>query len=152
MRTANTLALLVAFVALSSTVSAQEQPQPETPLPCYQEACSPLIEVLKECKVTVDLSTGNINFPVASNATAETDKCLCKQPIIDAYDPCFNCGAENQKIQDRFSTLKLVDSCNANFGAGTVKMPNAGSSSSTVRAGSIALLAASIVLSMVVLV
>ncbi|KAF9414025.1 hypothetical protein BGZ76_004944 [Entomortierella beljakovae] len=147
MRSSSTIlaTLFVALVAVS-TVSAQ---QPETPLPCYQEKCTPLIDVLKECQITVDPATGNINFPVVANTT-ETDKCLCKQPIVDAFDPCYNCGAENQKVQDGFSTAKLVDSCNANFGAGTVKMPGQ-SGASNVKAGSFAVVAASIVVSMIAL-
>ncbi|GJJ74928.1 hypothetical protein EMPS_07286 [Entomortierella parvispora] len=141
-----TLAAIVAALALS-TVSAQ---QPETPLPCYQASCSNLISVLQECSITVDASTGNINFPVASNTTSTTDKCLCKQSIVDAYDPCYNCGAENQKIQNRFSTQNLVDSCNLNFGASTVKMPgsSAGAASSIP---SMALAAASVMVSLLVL-
>ncbi|KAF8941639.1 hypothetical protein EDD21DRAFT_369480 [Dissophora ornata] len=138
--------LLVALVAVS-TVSAQT----ETPLPCYQDKCTPLIDALKECQITVDSTTGNINFPVASNTTADTDKCLCKQSIVNAYDPCYTCGAENQKIQVRFSTQNLVDSCNANFGASTVKMPGSAAASSSIRTGSLALAAASIVFSMVFL-
>ncbi|KAG0311468.1 hypothetical protein BGZ99_010133 [Dissophora globulifera] len=137
-------ALVIALVAVS-TVSAQ---QPGTPLPCYQEKCGPLIDVLKECQITVDPATGNINFPVASNATADTDKCLCKQPIVNAYDPCYICGSENEKIQDRFSTQKLVDSCNANFGASTVTMPGTSAASSSIHHGSFVLAAASIAFSM----
>ncbi|KAG0205366.1 hypothetical protein BGX28_003031 [Mortierella sp. GBA30] len=151
MRSTSSLPLLATLLVAIVVVSAQDQQQPETPLPCYQEKCTPLIDALKECQITVDRSNGNINFPAASNATAETDKCLCKQSIVNAYDPCYTCGAENQKIQDRFSTLKLVDSCNLNFGAGTVKMPGSAAASSSVRAGSLALAAASIVLSLVVL-
>ncbi|KAG0351320.1 hypothetical protein BGZ54_003319 [Gamsiella multidivaricata] len=149
MRSTSSLALLVAvLVALVATVSAQ---QPETALPCYQEKCTPLINVLKDCQITVDPSTGNINFPVASNTTTETDKCICKQSVVDAYDPCYTCGAENSKIQDRFSTVKLVDSCNANFGASTVKLPGSSAASSSIHAGSLVLAAASIAFSMVFL-
>ncbi|KAF9359876.1 hypothetical protein BGX26_011166 [Mortierella sp. AD094] len=139
--------LFVALVAVS-TVSAQ---QPETPLPCYQDKCTPLISALKDCQITVDPTTGNINFPVVANTTADTDKCLCKQPIVDAYDPCYTCGSENNKIQDRFSTVNLVDSCNANFGANTVKMPGQ-SGASSIKAGSFALAAASMIVSMIALV
>ncbi|KAF9905490.1 hypothetical protein EC991_001599 [Linnemannia zychae] len=119
--------LLLAFIA--TLVSAQEQQpqQPEEALACYQSGCSTLIGLLKECKVTVEPTTGNINFPVEANTTATTDKCLCTQQIVNAYDPCYTCGAENQKIQTRFSTQNLVDSCNLNFGALTVSMPKASS-------------------------
>ncbi|KAF9581761.1 hypothetical protein BGW38_001108, partial [Lunasporangiospora selenospora] len=64
--------------------------------------------------------------------------------------PCFLCGAESQKIQERYSTLKLVDSCNANFGPNTVKMPGE-SAASNVRASSFALMAITLVASMIVL-
>ncbi|KAI1316637.1 hypothetical protein EDD11_009672 [Mortierella claussenii] len=136
---------LVALVTVS--VSAQ---QPETPLPCYQEKCTPLINALKECQITIDSSTGNTDFPV-TNSTVDTDKCLCKQSIIDAYDPCYTCGAENQKIQDRFSTLKLVTSCNVHFGANTVKMPGSAAASSSIRSSSIILATASMLVSIVLL-
>ncbi|KAF9937763.1 hypothetical protein KVV02_001636 [Mortierella alpina] len=150
MRTSSaSLPLLVTLLVAVVAVSAQQQP--ETPLPCYQEKCTPLVDALKECQITVNTATGDINFPVATNSTAETDKCLCKQSIVDAYDPCFSCGAENQKIQERFSTAKLVDSCNVNFGQGTVKMPGSAAASSSIRASSLALAAVSIVLSMVIL-
>ncbi|KAK3822872.1 MAG: hypothetical protein J3Q66DRAFT_330313 [Benniella sp.] len=132
--------LLVALVAVAG------QQQPETPLPCYQEKCSPLINVLQECKITVDVTSGNINFPVV-DATADTDKCLCKQSIVNAYDPCYTCGAENNKIQQGYSTQNLVDTCNKNFGPNTVKMPGSAGSSSSIRAGSLVLAAASIVFS-----
>ncbi|KAF9090650.1 hypothetical protein BGX23_005823 [Mortierella sp. AD031] len=132
MRTSTALLATLLLVAAAS-VSAQETTQPEAPLPCYQETCSPLISALSECQIAVDSATGNINFPVGADTT---DKCLCKQFVIDAYDPCFNCGAH--KIQDRFSTLNLVNSCNANFGANTVSMPGKKSSASSVRAGSLA--------------
>ncbi|KAF9557992.1 hypothetical protein EC968_007318 [Mortierella alpina] len=149
MRTSSSsLPLLVTLLVAVVAVSAQ---QPEAPLPCYQEKCTPLVDALKECQITVNTATGDINFPVTSNSTAETDKCLCKQSIVDAYDPCFTCGAENQKIKERFSTAKLVDSCNVNFGQGTVKMPGSAAASSSIRAGSLALAAASVVLSMVIL-
>ncbi|KAF9116645.1 hypothetical protein BGX27_000564 [Mortierella sp. AM989] len=146
----SSITLLATFIALVavSTVSAQ---QPETPLPCYQEKCTALIDVLKECEITVDPTTGNINFPVVANTTAETDKCLCKQPVVNAYDPCYTCGAENQKIEDRFSTANLVDSCNVHFGADTVKMPGQ-SGASSIKTGSFVLAAASIVVSMIALV
>ncbi|KAF9109152.1 hypothetical protein BGX27_007946 [Mortierella sp. AM989] len=117
----------LAFLTLFATAQSDQS----TTLPCYQTSCSPLIDLLKECQITVDSSTGNVNFPVQPNTTITTDKCLCKQIIVNAYDPCFNCGAQNQKIQDRYSTQKLVDSCNVNFGANTVKMPSA--SSATAR-------------------
>ncbi|KAF9923328.1 hypothetical protein FBU30_006625 [Linnemannia zychae] len=119
------LFLAIAFLTLSS---AQ---QPEEALPCYQSQCSSLITLLRDCKVTVDPSTGNINFPVEANTTVTTDKCLCTQKIVNAYDPCYTCGAENQKIQTRFSTQNLVDSCNINFGALTVSMPGTSSATST---------------------
>ncbi|KAG0002294.1 hypothetical protein BGZ80_001647 [Entomortierella chlamydospora] len=136
--------VLVALVAVSN-VSA------DTPLACYDASCTPLINILKDCQITVDSSTGNINFPTVANTTSDTDKCLCTQTIVNAYDPCYTCGAENDKIQDRFSTANLVDSCNANFGANTVKMPGS-SGASSVKAGSFALVAASIVVSMITLV
>ncbi|KAF9430274.1 hypothetical protein BGZ76_000895, partial [Entomortierella beljakovae] len=117
--------LLLSLALLALFVSAQQSTQ----LPCYQASCSPLIELLKGCQISVDPATGNINFPTQANTTETTDKCLCNQKIVDAFDPCFTCGAENQKIQDQYSTQKLVDSCNSNFGANTVKMP--GSSSAT---------------------
>ncbi|KAF9366844.1 hypothetical protein BGX34_003944 [Mortierella sp. NVP85] len=135
------LVLLVTLLVALVAVAGQ---QPETPLPCYQEKCSPLINVLQECKITVDAATGNINFPVVDAGT-ETDKCLCKQSIVDAYDPCYTCGSENNKIQQGYSTQNLVDTCNKNFGAGTVKMPGSAAASSTIRAGSLVL--ASIVFS-----
>ncbi|KAF9958807.1 hypothetical protein BGZ72_010869 [Mortierella alpina] len=151
MRASSSTLPLLATLLVAVAVSAQQTTQPETPLPCYQEKCTPLIDALKECQITIDTATGNINFPVAVNSTAETDKCLCKQSIVNAYDPCFSCGAENQKIQERFSTAKLVDSCNVNFGQGTVKMPGSAAASSSLRAGSVALAAVSMVLSMVIL-
>ncbi|KAF9129840.1 hypothetical protein BGW39_003780 [Mortierella sp. 14UC] len=117
--------LLLAFIA--TLASAQQQQQPEEALACYQSGCSSLIGLLQECNVTVEPTTGNINFPVETNTTATTDKCLCTQKIVNAYDPCYTCGAENQKIQTRFSTQNLVDSCNLNFGALTVSMPGASS-------------------------
>ncbi|KAF9948222.1 hypothetical protein BGZ70_002308 [Mortierella alpina] len=150
MRSASSsLPLLVTLLVAVVAVSAQQQP--ETPLPCYHEKCTPLVDSVKECQITVDTNTGDINFPVADNSTAATDKCLCKQAIVDLFDPCFNCGAENQKIEDRFSTAKLVDSCNVIFGQGTVKMPGSAAASSSIRVGSLTLAAASIVLSMVIL-
>ena len=59
-------------------------------------------------------------------------------------DPCYTCGQQSSKIQERFSTLSLVNSCNANFGADTVKMPGKPSSASSVRAGSLAATAVAI--------
>ncbi|KAG0376346.1 hypothetical protein BGX24_007877 [Mortierella sp. AD032] len=136
MRTSALLATLLVAVA---TVSAQEaNPQPETALPCYKASCDPLISVLAECQITVDGTTGNINFPVTADTAGTTDKCLCKQSIVDAYDPCYTCGSQAAKIQERFSTLSLVNSCNANFGANTVVMPGKPSSATSVRAGSLA--------------
>ncbi|KAF9578586.1 hypothetical protein BGW38_005543, partial [Lunasporangiospora selenospora] len=76
------LALLVALLVVIVAVSAQTS-QPAEPLPCYKEKCSKLIDVLKECNINVDPQSGNINFP--ANANADTDKCLCKQPVINAY-------------------------------------------------------------------
>ncbi|KAF8982111.1 hypothetical protein BGZ46_001791 [Entomortierella lignicola] len=147
MRSFTLATLFVALVAVS-TVSAQTQPS--SALPCYEASCTPLINVLQECQITVDPTTGNINFPVVANTTADTDKCLCKQTVVNAYDPCYTCGAENQKIQDRFSTQNLVDSCNVNFGANTVKMPGQSGASSSIQSGSF-VLAASIVVSMIAL-
>ncbi|KAG0377891.1 MAG: hypothetical protein J3R72DRAFT_455555 [Linnemannia gamsii] len=123
------LVLILAFLAI--VTSAQKQP--EEALACYQSGCSSLIGLLQDCKVTVDPTTGNINFPVESNTSATTDKCLCTQKIVNAYDPCYTCGAENQKIQTRFSTQTLVDSCNLNFGALTVSMPGTSSGLSSHR-------------------
>ncbi|KAF9918264.1 hypothetical protein BX616_009727 [Lobosporangium transversale] len=136
----------LAFMAVSN-VSAQEVQQPETPAPCYQEKCTPLIEILKECKINVDPTTGDITFPVADDTKNETDKCLCKQSIVNAYDPCYTCGVENQKIQEQFSTTMLVDTCNANFGANTVKLPGSTAASSSIHVSSLVLSAASIVVS-----
>ncbi|KAG0280889.1 hypothetical protein BGZ95_008186 [Linnemannia exigua] len=130
-------ALLATLLVSIATVSAQvANPQPETALPCYKESCSSLITALSECQITIDEATGNINFPVTADPAGTTDKCLCKQPIVDAYDPCYTCGS--QAIQERFSTLSLVNSCNANFGANTVVMPGKPSSATSVRAGSLA--------------
>ncbi|KAF9404493.1 hypothetical protein BGZ94_004136 [Podila epigama] len=145
MRTSFTT-LLVTVAILASGVAAQEK-QPETALPCYQEKCSALISAVKPCGVTVDPSSGNINFTVVDN-DASTDKCLCTQPIVDAFDPCFICGAENQKTRDSFSTQNLVNTCNANFGANTVRMPGSAASSSRVSVGSMVLAASTMVLSM----
>ncbi|KAG0290163.1 hypothetical protein BGZ97_006250 [Linnemannia gamsii] len=134
-------ALLATLLVAVATVSAQEPSasQPEKPLPCYEQTCRPLINALAECKITVDTTTGNINFPSTPDPSGTTDKCLCKQSIVDAYDPCYTCGAGASKIQDRFSTLSLVNSCNTNFGANTVIMPGSKpSSASSVRAGSLA--------------
>ncbi|KAG0288309.1 hypothetical protein BGZ96_007887 [Linnemannia gamsii] len=134
-------ALLATLLVAVATVSAQDAaaPQPEKPLACYEQTCTPLISALSECQITVDATTGNINFPKTADTSGTTDKCLCKQAIVDAYDPCYNCGAESSKIQERFSTLSLVNSCNANFGANTVIMPGSKpSSASSVRAGSLA--------------
>ncbi|KAF9544834.1 hypothetical protein EC957_011655 [Mortierella hygrophila] len=132
-------ALLATLLVAVATVSAQDaSTQPETPLPCYEQTCSPLISALSECQITIDSATGNINFPVTADTSGTTDKCLCKQSIVDAYDPCYTCGAQSSKIQDRYSTLSLVNSCNANFGANTVVMPGKASSASSVRAGSLA--------------
>ncbi|KAF9335229.1 hypothetical protein BG006_000618 [Podila minutissima] len=136
---------LLATVAIAASVSA-ESPQPETALPCFQEKCSGLIESVKVCDLTVD-GSGNINFPV-TNDTSATDKCLCTQNIVNDFDLCYTCGAENEKIQPRFSTQNLVTVCNANFGADTVKMPGSAASSSRVSAGSMALAATTMVLSM----
>ncbi|KAG0045809.1 hypothetical protein BGZ83_008977 [Gryganskiella cystojenkinii] len=147
MRTSITL-LAIAALAASS---ASAQTQPEQPLPCYEAQCSNLITVLKECSITVDATTGNINFPVAANTTATTDKCLCKQPVVDAYHPCYQCGAENQKIQDRFSTLNLVDSCNLNFGASTVQMPGSSAGAASSIPSMTLAAAASLVVSLLVL-
>ncbi|KAF9923152.1 hypothetical protein FBU30_006754 [Linnemannia zychae] len=139
-----TTALLATLLVAVATVSAQDATtQPETALPCYEQSCTPLISVLAECQITVDATTGNINFPVTGDTSA-TDKCLCKQPVVNAYDPCYTCGAQSSKIQDRFSTQSLVNSCNANFGAGTVSMPNKPSSATSVRAGSFAATAVAI--------
>ncbi|KAG0037254.1 hypothetical protein BGZ82_002887 [Podila clonocystis] len=138
----------LATIALAASVSAQQtQPQPETALPCFQEKCSGLIESVKVCDLTVD-GSGNINFPV-TNDTSATDKCLCSQNIVNNFDLCYTCGAENEKIQPRFSTQNLVTVCNANFGADTVKMPGSAASSSRVSAGSLALAATTMVLSMI---
>ncbi|KAG0342962.1 hypothetical protein BG000_010855, partial [Podila horticola] len=121
--------------------------QPETALPCFQEKCSGLIDSVKVCDLTVD-GSGNINFPV-TNDTSTTDKCLCTQNIVNNFDLCYTCGAENEKIQPRFSTQNLVTVCNANFGADTVKIPGSAASSSRVSAGSLALAATTMVLSMI---
>ncbi|KAF8977491.1 hypothetical protein BGZ46_007342 [Entomortierella lignicola] len=122
----HSFSIIFITLALALFVSAQSNGTGSTP-PCYQASCGPLIDLLKECQITVDPTTGNINFPVVANTTATTDKCLCTQSIVNAYDPCYTCGAQNQKIQSQFSTQNLVDSCNTNFGANTVKMPTSGS-------------------------
>ncbi|KAF9919911.1 hypothetical protein BGZ65_011696 [Modicella reniformis] len=140
----NSFVLLVACLVALVAVSAQQQP--ETALPCFQEKCVPLVNVLQECQITVELSTGKITYPVVANTTT-TDQCLCRQPIVNAYDPCFICG----QMDERFSTQKLVDSCNINFGANTVKMPSSAAASATIRGGSLALAAASIVFSVIFL-
>ncbi|KAF9295105.1 hypothetical protein BGZ88_002786 [Linnemannia elongata] len=124
-------ALFFFFLAILTFTTAQ-QPE-ETPLACYQPSCTPLISLLQDCKISIDPSTGNINFPVEANTTGTTDKCLCTQKIVNAYDPCYTCGAENKKIQTRFSTQNLVDSCNLNFGALTVSMPGTSGTSSRTR-------------------
>ncbi|KAF9131435.1 hypothetical protein BGW39_001815 [Mortierella sp. 14UC] len=133
-------AFLATLLVAVATVSAQDAntPRPETPLPCYEQSCSPLISALSECQITIDAASGNINFPVTADTQGTTDKCLCKQSIVDAYDPCYTCGSQASKIKERFSTLSLVNSCNANFGADTVVMPGKPSSASSVRAGSLA--------------
>ncbi|KAF9147186.1 hypothetical protein BG015_011212 [Linnemannia schmuckeri] len=123
----STLFFTLFLLAVLTFTSAQ---QPEEALACYQPSCTPLISLLQECKISVDPTTGNINFPVEVNTTATTDKCLCTQKIVNAYDPCYTCGAENKKIQTRFSTQSLVDSCNLNFGALTVSMPGTSSPAS----------------------
>ncbi|KAG0029469.1 hypothetical protein BGZ81_003767 [Podila clonocystis] len=141
----------LATIALAASVSAQQtQPQPETALPCFQEKCSGLIESVKVCGMTVS-GSGEINFPIANDTASPstTDKCLCTQDIVNNFDPCYTCGAENEKIQPRFSTENLVTICNANFGAGTVKMPGSAASSSRVSAGSLALAATTMILSMI---
>ncbi|KAG0277596.1 hypothetical protein BGZ97_009864 [Linnemannia gamsii] len=131
MRSSTLLLPLLAFITLLPNTSAQQQQQqPEEALACYQPSCSPLISLLQDCKISVDPTTGNISYPLEGNTTATTDKCLCTQKIVNAYDPCFTCGAENKKIQNRFSTQNLVDSCNLNFGALTVTMPGKTSSAS----------------------
>ncbi|KAG0246744.1 hypothetical protein B0O80DRAFT_445706 [Mortierella sp. GBAus27b] len=143
----NSILLLATLLVALVVVSAQTQ----TPLPCYEEKCNPLISVLKDCQITVDTSGDKIKISFPNTTTpADTDKCICKQSIVDAYDPCINCGVENQKVNDRYVTQKLVDSCNAAFGAGTVKMPSA-AASSAIRAGSLALAVASVVFSVVFL-
>ncbi|KAG0332858.1 hypothetical protein BG004_001071, partial [Podila humilis] len=71
---------LLAAAAIAATVAAQ---QPETPLPCYQEKCSALVESVSSCGVTVN-AAGEISFPVTDN-TAITDKCLCTQAIVDNF-------------------------------------------------------------------
>ncbi|KAH7029982.1 hypothetical protein BKA57DRAFT_228624 [Linnemannia elongata] len=88
--TMHSSALFFFFLAILTFTTAQ-QPE-ETPLACYQPSCTPLISLLQDCKISIDPSTGNINFPVEANTTGTTDKCLCTQKIVNAYGkPFFFC-------------------------------------------------------------
>lgn len=91
MHSSTPLITLFFFLAVLTFTTAQ-QPE-ETPLACYQPSCTPLISLLQDCKISIDPSTGNINFPVEVNTTATTDKCLCTQKIVNAYGkaPSFFC-------------------------------------------------------------
>ncbi|KAG0269629.1 hypothetical protein DFQ27_002850 [Actinomortierella ambigua] len=103
-------------------------------LPCFQEKCSGLISVIGECGITVN-NNGTIAWPSTGNE-AEAEKCICTQKIIDAYDPCYQCGAEHQRIGADHSTRNLVDSCNLNVKT-NLKMPGEPSSASTAKTHSV---------------
>lgn len=76
---------VIAFIAAATWTLAAAESSSSPVLPCYQASCSTLIDQLKACQVALDPSSGNLNFPVQANTSATTDKCLCKQSIINAY-------------------------------------------------------------------
>ncbi|KAF9185047.1 hypothetical protein BGZ51_002989, partial [Haplosporangium sp. Z 767] len=82
------LATLVIVGAITiAPASAQSHSPARSPLLCYRVSCFPLIDMLKECQVAIDPLSGNLTFPLQSTGIFVdiTDKCLCKQAIIDAY-------------------------------------------------------------------
>ncbi|KAF9977464.1 hypothetical protein BGZ73_005962 [Actinomortierella ambigua] len=135
MHASSFLAFVATILALTlAVVSAQSSDA----LPCFQEKCSGLLTVVGECGITV-AKNGTIEFPANGNSTV-TDQCICTQKVIDAYDPCYLCGAEHQRIGDNRSTRMLVDACNRDLKA-NVHMPGEGNSASTAKAHSAAFVA-----------
>ncbi|KAF9094312.1 hypothetical protein BGX29_009541 [Mortierella sp. GBA35] len=130
------LSLVLLIFTLTTTVSAQSNDTTTTtPTPqptglattCFQTSCKSLFQLLQTCNITIEPSTGNMRIPVDEVTHSKTDRCLCKQPVVDAYDRCFTCRDEHQGTTNwtttRFSTKNLVDSCNLNFGK-IVSMPS----------------------------
>ncbi|KAG0237352.1 hypothetical protein BGW41_000200 [Actinomortierella wolfii] len=133
MHSSSILAFLATVLALAiAVVSAQSS----NPLPCYQEKCSGLVKMVLDCGINV-YDNGTL---ILSMDDQETSKCVCKQSVIDAYDPCYLCGAEHLRIDKEHSTQNLVDSCNVNMKT-NLKMPGKDSSASSAKAHSVAIMA-----------